>query len=177
MPTRLAAERCQQIERVTTIDLALVLSNQEIGLPLPTYSGVRLAEIIRTLTSSHVVRRGHGNCSLCLRERIGLWCLRINPNGNRIATLRCIVCARELRTIGAAKITDQHDRLPLWEDKTSNEPCARCESTNGVEWHHWAPRHLFDDYHRWPLSPLCRKCHEEWHRVVTPNMSSRKPAA
>lgn len=56
-------------------------------------------------------------------------------------------------------------------------PCERCGSEEGSEVHHWAPAHLFDDWLDWPTSHLCRKCHREWHSVVTPNMSARRKAA
>jgi hypothetical protein len=54
-------------------------------------------------------------------------------------------------------------RLPL---------CERCGS-RGVEEHHWAPHHLFDDSWDWPTSFLCRDCHMRWHRIITPNMGKK----
>lgn len=56
-------------------------------------------------------------------------------------------------------------------------PCERCGSADGAEVHHWAPSHLFDDPDDWPTSYLCRKCHREWHSIVTPNMTARRIAA
>lgn len=53
-------------------------------------------------------------------------------------------------------------------------PCERCGSLNGSEVHHWAPSYLFEDSERWPKSHLCRECHMEWHRVVTPHMSATR---
>lgn len=54
------------------------------------------------------------------------------------------------------------------------DPCVRCGSHEHIEWHHWAPRHLFDDAEMWPTALLCRKCHQHWHQVVTPNMHLRR---
>lgn len=45
--------------------------------------------------------------------------------------------------------------------------CQRCESTEQVERHHWAPRQFFADADKWGTAPLCRKCHREWHKVMT----------
>ncbi len=53
-------------------------------------------------------------------------------------------------------------------------PCDRCGSTAGSELHHWAPWHLFDDADQWPTSYLCRECHMEWHRKVTPSMAANE---
>ena len=61
--------------------------------------------------------------------------------------------------------------LPLVDDyRKDAEPCARCGSKIGTEYHHWAPKHLFSDPDKWPGSYLCKSCHKEWHDVVTPNM-------
>jgi len=47
--------------------------------------------------------------------------------------------------------------------------CARC-GARGAEEHHWAPRALFreEEANRWPKDFLCKRCHDEWHRTVTP---------
>jgi hypothetical protein len=46
-----------------------------------------------------------------------------------------------------------------------------CTSTNGVEWHHFGPVHLFhDEADNWPGAYLCRMHHALWHSLVTPNM-------
>ena len=59
--------------------------------------------------------------------------------------------------------------IPLWKDNRTDAPCARCtRSSDGVELHHWAPRHLFADADWWPTSNLCRWCHGVWHSVMTP---------
>lgn len=52
--------------------------------------------------------------------------------------------------------------------------CERCGSYSRVEWHHWAPRYLFDDADSWPTAYLCRECHRRWHSTVTPSMHLRR---
>lgn len=62
----------------------------------------------------------------------------------------------------------------LIEDgKINQNKCEVCGG-NGVEYHHWAPTHLFgDEADKWPCSYLCRACHKKWHDIVTPNMSNK----
>jgi hypothetical protein len=55
--------------------------------------------------------------------------------------------------------------------------CEKCGSPERVEYHHWAPYHLFPDANDWPGSLLCWKCHRLWHSIVTPNMAKGKGAA
>lgn len=56
-------------------------------------------------------------------------------------------------------------------------PCRRCGSFQQIEQHHWMPEYLFElmsdkekEDGRWPTDYLCRSCHMNWHRIVTPNM-------
>lgn len=61
----------------------------------------------------------------------------------------------------------------LIEKDYRQEKCQVC-GTLGAEYHHWAPRHLFGDAaDKWPTGWLCKKCHDEWHNKVTPNMCKR----
>ena len=49
--------------------------------------------------------------------------------------------------------------------------CAHTECGSfDTQYHHFAPKHLFDDYENWPGAWLCKMHHREWHNVVTPNM-------
>lgn len=65
------------------------------------------------------------------------------------------------------------DDLPLVE-RFSDVPKHVCEYygciSTDTEYHHWAPRHLFDDADNWPGSWLCRVHHPAWHAIVTPQM-------
>lgn len=52
----------------------------------------------------------------------------------------------------------------------TNRACEHCGSIGPTERHHWAPRALFADADSWPRAELCRACHMEWHRRVTPGL-------
>ena len=62
--------------------------------------------------------------------------------------------------------TGDIETLPVFRDHRDPTPCAHCGASGGVELHHWAPWHLFDDADSWPTSHLCRACHDMWHRVT-----------
>jgi hypothetical protein len=65
------------------------------------------------------------------------------------------------------------ETIPVHKDGRV-EVCAICGGT-GVDWHHWAPRHLFgDECEEWPGAWLCRHHHQYWHDKTTPNMSKVK---
>ncbi len=62
------------------------------------------------------------------------------------------------------------DDLPVIENYSGTELCAVCGSPF-AERHHFAPRHLFgDEAEQWPTAYLCKKHHDRWHALVTPNM-------
>ena len=49
--------------------------------------------------------------------------------------------------------------------------CEKCHTFQLCEVHHIAPRAFFgDDADAWPTVCLCRRCHETWHRLVTPGL-------
>ena len=50
--------------------------------------------------------------------------------------------------------------------------CVHCRQTIPCEQHHIAPRKFFPDHDAWPTLPLCPSCHREWHRVLTPGLST-----
>lgn len=49
--------------------------------------------------------------------------------------------------------------------------CAVCGS-RGAERHHWAPKAIFgtNECEQWPKDYLCKKCHDKWHKLVTPQL-------
>lgn len=48
--------------------------------------------------------------------------------------------------------------------------CYVCNSTNGIQKHHFAPKNLFGkDCNKWPTAYLCIDCHFKWHRLITPD--------
>ena len=102
-----------------------------------------------------------GNCSgdetilvpLAFRQRNGLW----------VKQYRCINCRLLNRKEYGG---DLPGALPVHDD-IDTTPCERCGGTdNGIEVHHWAPRHLFRDCERWPTARLCPPCHREWHNTI-----------
>lgn len=54
------------------------------------------------------------------------------------------------------------------------EPCEVCASTAGTQLHHFLPTaledHVSTSSNAWPTAYLCRGCHSEWHRAVTPDL-------
>lgn len=51
--------------------------------------------------------------------------------------------------------------------------CARCGGRGG-ESHHWAPVGIFgkEEADKWPMDFLCKDCHDQWHRLVTPALTT-----
>src|SRR5690242_11431638 len=51
--------------------------------------------------------------------------------------------------------------------RSAEQFCARCGCRDKpLQKHHWAPRAVFEDADDWPLSLLCRPCHDLWHRKM-----------
>ena len=100
------------------------------------------------------------------------WVWARRANGVELAVLRCLHCGSVITNKKYSSAV--HGRIPKWSDGVDTTPCERCGDTGGVELHHWAPRSLFDDADLWPVSNLCRPCHQQWHGIVTPRLSSRK---
>ncbi len=66
--------------------------------------------------------------------------------------------------------------LPVVKNYSGSNLCAVCGSPF-AEYHHWAPHHLFgDEADKWPAAYLCKKHHEQWHALVTPNMTKARPS-
>jgi hypothetical protein len=112
-----------------------------------------------------------------LRDRIGRYTIHKFERTTTCQnyTCNCPQSGHYLKRSGVLRkpTDDEIVTLPLCRDnyEAPTEPCARCGNVEYLEQHHWAPRHLFgDDCNNWPMSGLCRKCHAEWHRIVTPNM-------
>ena len=105
---------------------------------------------------------GYGILVACNDDRhVVEWCWACHSR----ATSNAIGTAEQER-LGIDK-----DTLEVVQDnRTPDYPCERCGEI-ATEYHHWAPRYLFDDCEEWPTSYLCRSCHRRWHDTVTPNMS------
>jgi hypothetical protein len=94
----------------------------------------------------------------------------------------CTECGEKLSTHVGNKELRGHglERGDLTYANSGREAkweCSRCGSVEDVQYHHWAPRHLFPhDFDTWPGDTLCQLCHQLWHQVVTPKMNQRKTA-
>jgi hypothetical protein len=100
------------------------------------------------------------------------WFRQVIATGARRTVPVCTTCGHMGESVKGSIVNPE--TLPQLEDRTSGT-CEHC-GASGTERHHWAPWHLFSDADRWPTSELCRKCHREWHRTVTPNMAKRGAA-
>jgi hypothetical protein len=88
-------------------------------------------------------------------------------NGTTQFRLGCAECGRiSVASIPHALIDDATKQAAPILRAAASPPCARCKSAEGSENHHWAPPEMFADWFDWPTSPLCRRCHAEWHRTL-----------
>jgi len=92
---------------------------------------------------------------------------QINSNGAKVVVERCEKCGANTnkKAFLPRSSVKNWDALPLFK-MISGEKCEvrGCNDTY-TELHHWAPRHLFEDYEDWPTSYLClAKHHPEWHK-------------
>jgi len=103
----------------------------------------------------------------------------MNANAARVVVERCPKCRTspdQKRPFLSLKDYDW-ESLPLFLDNTETAPpCAYRGCTNeGSEYHHYAPRHLFEDADQWPAGPLCHFHHDQWHKLTqTGSYTSRK---
>lgn len=63
---------------------------------------------------------------------------------------------------------DQFENLPV-KVASLFARCAKC-SCRGAELNHWMPIAVAgkEEADKWPQDYLCKDCHDEWHRKVTP---------
>ena len=123
-------------------------------------------------------------CTFMPKHETHLRCI-VSRNGVRMVSAKCRVCKA---VTGYLKHQDveKHfgisvDAIPI--DYTNaccfcdgkgctecSSQCERCRRYIKTEGHHIAPRAMFEDCNYWPVVSLCRLCHQEWHRVMTPGM-------
>lgn len=97
---------------------------------------------------------------------------------------RCRTCGTESGSV-PRRIGDtltQHGEPLAWHrvaEAADYPPCSvRGCTSDGREWHHFAPRNTFtDDADDWPVLPLCRPHHVEWHRRMDGYRWNRKAVA
>ena len=92
---------------------------------------------------------------------------QINSNGARVVVERCPICGRNPNAGKPFLPVKDYDwdTLPLLKDFTPDAPACEyigCQN-KGVEYHHYAPRHLFDDADSWGTGYLCMYHHRLWH--------------
>jgi hypothetical protein len=108
------------------------------------------------------------NCPYCKIE--GVMYRMILSSGAIVVTQRCPKCGISTgeKLFFPKKDIPDIDKLPLYADNTiHSEPCAVKDCKNkGTEYHHWAPRHLFENADDWPFSYLCREHHILWHKMT-----------
>ncbi len=96
---------------------------------------------------------------------------QINRNGGKVVAERCPSCKKNPnkgRPFLSKKLVENWDLLPLLEDNMMySSPCIYkgCENKN-TEYHHFAPRHLFQDFEKWPGGFLCMEHHSVWHKTT-----------
>lgn len=110
------------------------------------------------------------NCPHCRTGEVIPYRMVIS-SGVGVVVKRCDVCGRKpeyKRPFYPKADYPNWDELPLPEDMTADAPpCGVAGCTNkGTEYHHWAPRHLFEDAEFWPTDYLCREHHALWHKTT-----------
>ena len=119
-------------------------------------------------------------CNKCKAERNARLVRNITQSGISQVYWLCRFCDEPITSpiiyikhdlVKAAGIDT--DALPIINNYSGTELCSVCHNPF-AEYHHWAPRYLFDDADNWPGSYLCKKCHAKWHKIVTPEMSRIK---
>lgn len=92
----------------------------------------------------------------------------IMQSGGVAITERCPTCGSfpAGKPFASKALVKDVDALPLWEDRTINAPSCEYEGckNKGVEYHHYAPRHLFEDADKWRTGWLCLEHHRQWHK-------------
>mgnify|MGYP001767305119 CR=1 FL=1 len=113
--------------------------------------------------------KARGTCWRCERPAV-----LARRDGSTLAWCgHCMRPAWDGHSAGGRGLVGPPSELPprAWR---SAGVCERCGGFEEVETHHWAPQSMFSDSFRWPTSSLCRRCHMEWHRVVTPALAAGK---
>lgn len=108
----------------------------------------------------------------------------ICTNGTRQHKLRCRACGTAGGPIGTKQL-DAWGYAPSnieWQqvnDPYKYPPCSYqgCVAST-TEYHHFAPRNTFGaDAENWPVMPLCRLHHMQWHTVMDGYRWQRKGVA
>lgn len=94
----------------------------------------------------------------------------IARNGVTQFKLICTQCGKRGGHIISPKILSLDEiGVRIDRDHTDGrvEYCSRCAATERIEWHHIAPRHIFESVaEEFPTVPLCQPCHAELHSTI-----------
>lgn len=116
-------------------------------------------------------------CEHCRQDRQVYYGIVIVSSGAKAVRARCLSCGNPptRNDPSYAQKNFKIDELPIisTDNFDKSYPCVVCGKL-GTEWHHFAPRHLFDNADDWPAASLCLEHHHEWHNKLTPKMGGRK---
>ena len=102
----------------------------------------------------------------CRPTEIGITYV-VAANGHRQYRPCCMICAHvPVYNIPHDQLTEAEKAAAVFLHGAQPQQCKRCRTWGPVEIHHWAPHALFADHMAWPTAPLCRRCHDEWHRTL-----------
>lgn len=109
-----------------------------------------------------------------IKGELDEWVLLVQGNGAVKNRMRCTICYRTSSDVPNITIIDwlrsgllQGFPAETIERQRNNYPeCVVMDCvSDGMEFHHFAPRNTFGvDCDRWPVLPLCRTHHVEWHQ-------------
>ncbi len=96
--------------------------------------------------------------------------LIIKSNATCSYLAHCGVCDAKVPTTKALHQSQLH-RLVYVDDSPFSREHRTCSVTGcravGIEMHHFAPRNTFGaDADNWPVLPLCRHHHRQWHETM-----------
>ena len=137
----------------------------------------KLGDVARRVFSEILAKRNCRRCDGCsplfdVEAKNARLMRNITASGASLVHWRCLNCDRPIEQPGGGYWI-AHEKveaigikivvLPIAENQSSTLHCEKC-GHSGAEIHHWAPRHIFGkDSDTWPTSPLCVRCHREWH--------------
>jgi hypothetical protein len=95
--------------------------------------------------------------------------LTIQHNGVHTIKLVCVDCDKITGPIPQTVADAWGLRIDETRDHREADVtcCYRGCLSLDVEWHHFAPQNTFgDDAGNWPIQPLCRAHHRQWHATM-----------
>jgi hypothetical protein len=109
-------------------------------------------------------------CKDC--DTVGVIGFVVAGNGSKSIKIVCPSCGYNLCTrygmqaIGKEYVPNYAMLSVIRDDRDNQKKCSVEHCNNHeVEYHHWAPKHLFGhESNHWPGDYLCREHHTEWHR-------------